>query len=117
MASNWTIIHTTEFHEWCESLNPRSARSVNRKLELLRIYGSSLGRPHVDHIKGSKHPNLKELRISGDSAVRIFFCFDSRRQAVLLTGGHKSARRDWYKQMIHQADQIMDKHVEKEEMK
>jgi hypothetical protein len=117
MTASWTIVSTTEYQSWCGTLSPGQARSIDRKVELLRIYGPALGRPHVDHIKGSKYPNLKELRISGGSAIRVFFCFDSQRQAVLLIGGNKSTNKDWYKRMIQQADQIMDSYMEQEEMK
>ena len=115
MRPSWTIVYTTEFQSWCGTLNSHHTRLIERKLELLGIYGPALGRPHVDHIKGSKYPNLKELRVTGASAIRIFFCFDAQRQAVLLIGGHKSSNKDWYKRMIQQAERIMDIHIEKEE--
>ena len=116
MASPWVVVYTTEFLAWRETLNARSRRSIEWKLELLRSEGPALGRPHVDHVKGSRHPNLKELRVNSETAIRIFFCFDSRRQAVLLIGGSKSSHREWYKKMIQQADRIMDTYVVKEGM-
>lgn len=116
MASPWVVVYTTEFLAWRETLNARSRRSIEWKLELLRSEGPALGRPLVDHIKGSRHLNLKELRVNSETAIRIFFCFDSRRQAVLLIGGSKSSHREWYKKMIQQADRIMDTYVVKEGM-
>ncbi len=32
------------------------------KASFLEEYGPNLGRPHVDALKGSSHPNMKELR-------------------------------------------------------
>ncbi len=60
---------------------------------LLRDFGSNLGRPAVDTLKGSKHANLKELRFAWKSGVwRVAFAFDPARQAVLLVGGDK---KEW----------------------
>ena len=32
------------------------------KVELLKLLGPALGRPHADTLNGSKHANMKELR-------------------------------------------------------
>lgn len=110
MASQWAFVETTDYQEWSNTLDPRTRRFINRKLQLLGMYGPLLGRPHVDHIKGSRYPNLKELRITGAPALRILFCFDAHRQAVLLTGGRKSSNKDWYSRAIQRAEEIMDKY-------
>lgn len=38
-------------------------------------------------MKGSKHPNMKELR---RRSFRVLFAFDPDRVAVLLVGGNKA---------------------------
>jgi hypothetical protein len=46
---------------------------------------------------------MKELRpgSAGSTEVRILFCFDPRRQAILLVAGDKSGQwQDWYKRAI-----------------
>ncbi|MGH3274053.1 MAG: type II toxin-antitoxin system RelE/ParE family toxin [Streptosporangiaceae bacterium] len=51
---------------------------------------------------------MKELRpgSAGRSEVRILFCFDPARQAVLLVAGDKSGRwQEWYKQAIPLAEE------------
>lgn len=66
-----------------------------------------LGRPLVDHIKGSQHHNMKELRpgSTGNSEIRILFAFDSKRQAILLVAGDKAGQwKKWYKDNIPIAD-------------
>ncbi|MFF4171965.1 type II toxin-antitoxin system RelE/ParE family toxin [Streptomyces sp. NPDC001744] len=76
-------------------------------LDVLKQEGPTLGRPLVDHIKGSKLPNLKELRpgSSGSTEVRLLFVFDPDRNAVILVGGDKSGNwQTWYPSAIKQAE-------------
>jgi len=71
--------------------------------------GPKLGRPYVDSVQGSRHSNLKELRIqSKGRPIRIFFIFDKKRRAVLLVGGNKAGDRRFYDQMVPKADKIFD---------
>jgi hypothetical protein len=65
-------------------------------------------------LKGSRHANLKELRISSEGTLRILFGFDPERNAVLLLGGDKSERsvwNDWYRGAIKRADDLFEKHI------
>ncbi len=78
--------------------------------------GPNLGRPRVDHVKGSEHQNMKELRIQfkGDP-VRILFAFDPRRRAVLLLGGTKTGDKGWYRRNVPLADQEFTTHLQEME--
>jgi hypothetical protein len=79
---------------------------------LLEDRGSSLARPHADTLKGSRHPNMKELRTqSGGKPIRSFFAFDPRRSAILLIGGDKTGDPRFYDQMIPIADDLYDEHL------
>ena len=81
---------------------------------LLRQFGPHLRRPHCDTLKGSKHPNMKELRFTlPDGAWRVAFAFDPRRRAILLVGGSKSGtpEKRFYRELIRMADARFDKHV------
>lgn len=81
---------------------------------LLREFGPNLGRPTVDGLKGSKHPNMKELRFGWEGEVwRVAFAFDPRRQAILLVGGDKAGadQRRFYKRLIGLADTRLDEHL------
>lgn len=75
--------------------------------------GPNLGRPRVDHIKGSAHQNMKELRVQfkGDP-VRILFAFDPDRRAVLLLGGAKTGDDQWYRKHVPLADQEFRLHLQ-----
>jgi hypothetical protein len=56
--------------------------------KLLVDYGPRLGRPHADTLKGSKYPNMKELRFeASDGECRAAFAFDPDRAAIVLVAG------------------------------
>ena len=106
----WSAEPTREFDEWWETLSDSKKRQVAAFVEVLKERGPEAGRPYVDSIKGSRHPNMKELRVT--STVRIFFAFDPRRVALLLIGGDKAGKtKRFYRQMIAKADKIYDAHL------
>ena len=81
---------------------------------LLQEFGSHLGRPTVDTLKGSKHANMKELRFDCAGGVwRVAFAFDTERAAILLVGGNKGGadQRRFYKKLIASADVRFDGHL------
>ncbi|WP_328338443.1 type II toxin-antitoxin system RelE/ParE family toxin [Pseudomonas guariconensis] len=87
-------------------------------LRLLQVEGPSLGRPYVDTLKGSSHPNMKELRFTVRNGVwRVAFAFDPTRQAVILVAGEKSNVREhrFYQRLIRLADDRLDNHLSKGE--
>ena len=74
---------------------------------LLADFGPNLGRPTVDTLKGSRHPNMKELRFGWQGGVwRVAFAFDPQRQAILLVGGDKGGadQKRFYRRLIAVAD-------------
>lgn len=92
-----------EVDDWFAALDEVTASLVTDAIDQLEERGPALPRPLADLVKGSKLHNLKELRpgSAGTSEVRILFCFDPARQAVLLVAGDKSGQwRDWYKRAI-----------------
>ncbi|MBP2449706.1 type II toxin-antitoxin system RelE/ParE family toxin [Rhizobium leguminosarum] len=83
-------------------------------LVLLRQKGFRLGRPEVDALSGSKHANMKELRIKVLKVQwRFAFAFDPERKAVVLCGGAKSgvSQKLFYKRLIDLADRRYDEHL------
>lgn len=112
----WEVLAAPEFQAWLASLPQEGKRAVAVDLEVLQEVGPQLGRPYVDTMKGSKHPNMKELRTSsGGFAYRTLFAFDPIRRAVLLIGGDKAGRKQerFYRTLVKQADAIYDRHLER----
>lgn len=108
----WEPVTTEAFAQWWDSLSQAQQIAITARVDLLKQYGPALGRPVVDHIEGSRHQNMKELRISKGGALRVLFAFDPMRQAVLLIGGDKSGRfAQWYREAIAAADDLFDAHL------
>jgi hypothetical protein len=98
---------------WANELEQADKEALLAAIRVLRDEGPSLGRPLVDTIKGSRHPNMKELRpgSTGRTEIRVLFAFDRKRRAILLVGGDKTDNwRDWYTKHIPIADERFDEH-------
>src|ERR1043165_6085348 len=109
----WEVEFTDEFERWWSSLDAEEQESLAASVELLRQFGPHLSRPHADTLKGSKHPNMKELRTQHQGrAIRTLFAFDPRRCAILLIGGDKTGDDRFYGRMIPVADRLYDEHLE-----
>lgn len=107
----WSVEYTNEFQDWFSECDEEVQDRIDAAVEVLEERGPGLGRPFVDHIKGSRHPNMKELRPRG-SHVRILFVFDPLRNAILLIGGDKTNRwQSFYGEMIPIADRLYDEHL------
>lgn len=108
----WEVETSDEFVAWYEGLNDAEVESVNFSVDLLERAGPVLGRPHVDTLKGSSIPNLKELRVQHEGRpIRILFAFDTRRVGYLILGGDKTGRDDWYETFIPEAEKIYERHL------
>lgn len=105
----WEIEFTDEFEAWWEGLSEAEQESVRAKVILLREFGPGLRRPHSGHIRGSKHAHMKELIVQhAGEPYRVLYAFDPRREAILLIGGNKAGKDDWYGTFIPLADAIFD---------
>jgi hypothetical protein len=57
---------------------------------------------------------MKELRVQFiGEPWRILFAFDPQRKAILLLGGNKAGKPQWYKENIPIADKRYKEHLEK----
>ena len=113
----WTVTTTVEFDQWfTDDLTDEERIEVTAKVNLLKLFGPMLKRPHADTLGGSRYDNMKELRAKTSSSVlRVAFAFDTDRAAVLLTGGNKSGvgQRTFYRQLIERADRLFAAHLAK----
>ena len=112
---SWLVSAHPEFNNWLLSLESEERIEISANIELLKELGPHLGRPTVDHVKGSKFKNMKELRIQHKGKPwRILFAFDPRRSAILLVGGNKGGDDRWYKKNIPIADARFAEHLKEQ---
>lgn len=108
----WEVEVSDEFKAWYESLLEPEQNSIIVSVTLIEEHGPALGRPHVDTIRGSAYPNMKELRVQHEGRpYRILFAFDPGRNAYLILGGDKTGDNRWYAETISKADAIYRKHL------
>jgi hypothetical protein len=103
----WEVEVSDEFREWYSSQTVDLREAIAAAVDALAQAGPDLGRPLVDTLKGSRYPNMKELRVQHQGRpYRILFIFDPRRNAYLILGGDKSGDPRWYEVAIRKADRI-----------
>jgi len=106
-----SLIFVPEAESWYKALSSEDANRVAAALDELERVGSTLRRPYVDRIKGSRYHNMKELRPHG-SNIRVLFAFDPDRNGVLLVGGDKTNNwKRWYERNIPLADERYARHL------
>lgn len=114
--ARWEVESTDEFDEWWDTLEDSSQGSIDAHVDLLEDLGPNLGYPYSSDLAGSRHGNLRELRVqSKGRPFRIFYAFDPRRNAILLIGGDKTGDKRFYERMIPTADRLYDKHLKEME--
>ncbi len=109
---SWGVSLHSEVSDWLLALPEKDYENIVAALDALVVDGPNLGRPFVDHIKGSKHPNMKELRPRGKH-FRLLFAFDPKRRAIILVAGDKSNNWEgWYKRNLPVADKRFGEHLQ-----
>jgi hypothetical protein len=104
----WNVLLVDEVDDWYLALEPELAHAVADVVDMLVDAGPTLSRPTAGQVDGSKIHNLKELCITGPGGarIRILFCFDSDRNAVLLVAADKAQHgwKRWYRPAIREAE-------------
>ncbi len=113
----WNVKFYPDFAEEFTTLNIAVQETLNRRIDNLRIERPHLGRPYADTLQGSRHANMKELRLKADGGVwRFAFAFDPEQKAIILCGGDKSGLKNqskFYRALIEKADGRFEEHLEK----
>jgi hypothetical protein len=112
----WTVLIGDEFEPEFLALVKDVQDELLSMVRLLQQFGPQLGRPRVDTLKDSRHPNMKELHFdAADGVWRVAFAFDPTRRAILLVAGDKSggSQKRFYRELIRKADQRFDAHLER----
>ncbi|MBN7124791.1 addiction module toxin RelE [Erwinia billingiae] len=108
----WTVLFGDIFDGWFREQEEGAQEKILADLLNLRAYGPALSRPYADTVKGSRHKNMKELRIQhGGRPIRAFFAFDPVRRAIILCAGDKSNDKQFYARMIRIADDEFTAHL------
>lgn len=111
----WEVAFHSDFVPEFREFSTVAQDALLALLIKVRQFGPLLGRPDVDTLKGSRYPNMKELRFMvGDQVWRIAFAFDPKRKAILLIGGSKSgiSKDRFYSGLIRAADARFERHLE-----
>lgn len=111
---SWSIVFCDEFDAEFQQMVESLQNELLAHALLLQEFGPNLGLPTVDTLKGSKYPNMKELRFNWEGGVwRVAFAFDPKRQAILLAGGDKAGagQKRFYQRLIGIADERYGKHL------
>jgi hypothetical protein len=109
----WEIEYTDEFKSWWDAVAEKQQNDIAAVVNLLAEKGTNLSFPYSSGIIGSKHSQMRELRVqSSGKPLRIFYAFDPRRTAILLIGGDKTGDDRFYDTYIPIADRLYDIYLE-----
>ena len=114
MRTKWFVVFHDEFLEEFIAFPEEVQDAIASRAIIIEEIGPRLGRPYVDTLRGSKHNNMKEIRLNVESAVwRVAFAFDPKRNAILLVGGDKRGKdqKQFYKKLIKTADRRYKSHI------
>jgi hypothetical protein len=98
---------TPEFQRWLSTLSGEKANRVTAAMDALRDGGTTMGRPLVDRVTGSRLHNMKELRTG---SIRVLFVFHRRAPFMLVGGDKRGAWNDWYQRAIPEADRLYNRY-------
>ncbi len=108
----WEVEYTDEFELWWSELNESEQVDVSAVVQLLEVKGPQLSFPHSSGINGSVHSHMRELRIQHKGQpYRVLYASDPIRHALLLLGGNKTGKDDWYEKNVPMADKLYDEHL------
>ncbi|HUX65900.1 MAG TPA: type II toxin-antitoxin system RelE/ParE family toxin [Terriglobales bacterium] len=108
----WPVDYTDEFEGWWTTLGEAGQIAVAAHVGELERRGPNLPFPYSSKVVGSRHGNMRELRIQqGGRPLRVFYALDPKRRAILLLGGDKTGDARFYERCVPIADEIYDRHL------
>lgn len=120
LSLSWEVEYVDEFEVWWNTLIESEQEDIAAMVGLLEKFGPNLKFPYSSGINKSKFSHMRELRVQhGGRPYRILYAFDPRRVAILLVGGDKTGKDDWYDKFIPIADCLYQEHInllEREEL-
>ena len=108
----WEVEFTDQFGQWWHELSESQQDAVASKVGLLEQLGPNLPFPHSSDVRGSRHGQMRELRVQqAGRALRILYAFDPRRTSILLIGADKTGNPRFYVEYVPIADTLYDDHL------
>ena len=110
----WRVQIAKEFEPEFFTLQQEVQDTILTATRLMRLFGQQLECPQVDTLNGSRHSNMKEMRLrAADGESCVAFAFDPVRSAILLVAGDKSGSRGrrFYRELISKAHESLDRHL------
>ena len=81
VSMKWNGLFFDEFDPEFTAFPREVQTALLAKARMLEYFGPQLGRPHVDTLEGSKHPNMKELRFdAADGDKRLDDYLDRQKK-------------------------------------
>jgi hypothetical protein len=103
------IHFTPEARDWLAGLSRHDQARMARQIEKVRTGGPTLGRPTVDSVHGSRHSNMKEIRVPR-TGLRALFAFRGDREAIVLAGTARGKNKHAFRATLSRADQLLNDH-------
>ena len=88
----YEVEFSDEFGEWWDSLTAEEQESVAFSVRILEEEGIHLTRPQADTVRGSKYPNMRELRCQHEGRPYQLSCM---RLPPPRRGTADRRRQDW----------------------
>lgn len=110
---SYDVVVVAEFEAWYRALDEAAVEAVNVVVGLLGEHGPQLGYPYSSKVESARRFALRELRKQHrGQPIRILYCFDPSRSAVLLLGGDKTGNDRWYHVSVPLAERRMAAYLE-----
>lgn len=109
-----TVLWVPEALAWYNGLNAEQLAAVNYSVALLVEHGALLGMPHAKKVVDAAEAIIELRPSSRKYAMRVFYAFDPRRQAIMLVGADKKGVADegpWTNKMAARAARSWDTYL------
>src|SRR5688500_7769388 len=91
----WTVEVTDEFEDWWDAVTEDERVSLDGMIHVLEMHGPSLNLPYSTEVTGSRHPELRQLRVPHrDRFLCVLYIPDEQTAALLLLTGTTTGTLD-----------------------
>lgn len=108
------VLFLSDALAWYQGLPADQAAAVDFALAMLREHGALLAMPHAHKVVGAKEPIIILRPATRAFALRLFYAFNPRREAIILLGDSKKGAADentWTAAMAKRAGKLWDAYL------